>query len=76
MATTAWKGYANLVVGKTKCVGTTGASWINKAHVEQEMIGRADEGEFLGTYMDHKTDKPTRDAFPNGWRDIGGDALD
>jgi hypothetical protein len=40
------------------------------------MIGRADEGEFVGMYMDHETDEPTRDAFPNGWGDIGGDALD
>jgi hypothetical protein len=26
--------------------------------------------------MAHETDEPTRDAFPSGWGDIGGDALD
>ena len=36
------------------------------------MVGRADEGEFMGMYMAHETDEPTRDAFPNGWGDIGG----
>ncbi len=42
----------------------------------QEMIDRADEGEFVEMYMTHETDEPTRDAFPNGLGDIGGDALD
>ena len=40
------------------------------------MIDRADEGEFVGMYMAHETDEPTWDAFPSGWGDIGGDALD
>jgi hypothetical protein len=39
LATTAWKGYANLVMEKTKYVGT-GAAGINKAQVKQEMIGK------------------------------------
>ena len=39
------------------------------------MQDRADEGEFEGMWMAHETDEPTRDAFPNGWRDIGGDDL-
>jgi len=30
----------------------------------------------MGMYMAHETDEPARDAFPNGWGDIGGDALD
>jgi len=75
LATTAWKGYANLVLDMTKYVGT-GAIRINKAQLKQEMIGRADEGEFVGMYMAHETDEPTRDDFPNGWGDIGEDALD
>ena len=74
-ATAAWKGYANLVLDMTKYVGT-GAAGINKAQVRQAMIDRADEGELVGMYMAHETDEPTRDAFPNGWGDIGGDALD
>jgi hypothetical protein len=39
------------------------------------MIDMADEGEFVGMYMAHETDEPTRDAFPNGWGDIVKDAL-
>jgi len=64
IATTAWKGYANLVLDRTKYVGT-GAAGINKAEVRQAMIDRADEGEFVGMYMAHETDEPSRDAFPN-----------
>jgi hypothetical protein len=75
IATSAWKGYANLVLDMTKYVGT-GAAGINKAQVRQAMIDRADEGEFVGMYMAHETDEPTRDAFPNGWGNIGVDAPD
>jgi hypothetical protein len=75
IATAAWRGYANLMLDRTKYVGT-GAAGINKAQVRQVMIDRADEGEFVGMYMAHETDEPTRDAFPSGWGDIGGDALD
>ena len=75
LATTAWKGYTNLVLDKTKYVGT-GAAGINKAQVKHAMLDRADEGELMGMYMAHETDKPTRDAFPIGWGDIRGDALD
>ena len=56
--------------------GVKGAAGINKAQVTQATIDRADEGEFERMYMAHETDEPTRDAFPNGWGDIGGDALD
>ena len=71
-----WKGYANLVLDRTKYVGT-GAVGTNKAQIRQAMIDRADEGEFRGMYMAHETDEPTRDAFPSGWGDIGGgEALD
>ena len=58
----------------TKYVGT-GTVGANKAQVRQDMNTRADEGEFMGVYMAHETDEPTRDEFPNGWGDIGGDAL-
>jgi len=34
-----------------------------------------DDGEFVGIWMAHETDEPTREAFPNGWGDIGGDDL-
>ena len=65
MATAAWKGYANLVLDKTKYAGT-GATRAHKAHVKQDVIDRADEKEFVGMYMAHETDEPRRDAFPNG----------
>jgi hypothetical protein len=74
LAMAAWKGYANLVLDRTKYVGT-GTTGHNKAQVRQEMIARADAGEFMGMWMAHETDEPLRDAFPNGWGDIGGDAL-
>jgi len=47
-----------------------------KAQVRQEMRDRADVGEFEGMWLAHETDGPAKDAFPNGWGDIGGDALD
>jgi hypothetical protein len=75
LATAAWKGYANLMLDRTKYVGT-GTTGTNKAQIRRVMIDRADDGEFRGLYMAHETDEPTRDAFPSGWGDIGGDALD
>ncbi len=48
----------------------------NKDQVRAEMQERADGGEFDGVWMAHETDVPLRDAFPNGWGDAGGDALD
>ena len=63
-----------MMLDMTKYVGT-GAAGINKAQVRHAMIDRADEGELRGMYMAHETDEPTRDAFPSGWGDIGGDAL-
>jgi hypothetical protein len=56
IATAAWKGYANMVLDRTKYVGT-GAAGINKAQVRQAMIDRADVGEFVGMYMAHETDE-------------------
>ena len=67
--------YANLVMDRTKYVGTGTTVGVNKAQVRQDMNARADEGEFMRVYMAHETDEPTRDASPNGGGDIGGDAL-
>ena len=64
-----------MVLDKTKYVGM-GAARVNKAQVRQETIDRADEEEFVGMYMAHETDGPTRDAFPQGWGDTVEDALD
>ena len=44
----------------------------NKAQIRQEMQDMADEGEFVGMWMAHETDEPTRVAFPSGWVDMGG----
>ncbi len=74
LATSAWKGYANLVLVGTKYVGT-GTTRANKAQVGQDMIVRADEGEFLGMHMAHETDEPTRDASPMDGGTLGGHAL-
>ena len=70
----AWKGCANLVLDRTKYVGT-GTTGHNKAHVRQKMIAMAYAGEFMGMWMAHETDEPLRDAFPNGWGGIVEDAL-
>ncbi len=67
----AWKGYANLVLDRTKYVGT-GSTGHNRAQVRQEMIARADGGEFMGMWMAHETDEAFRGAFPTGWGDIRG----
>ena len=45
LTTEAWKGYANMMLDRTKYVGT-GAAGTNKAQVRQAMVDRADEGEF------------------------------
>ena len=75
LAIAAWRGYANLVLDRTKYVGT-GAAEADKAQVKHDMNDRADEEEFVGMYMAHETDEPTRNAFPSEWGGIGGDALD
>jgi len=71
LAMAAWKGYANLVLDRTKYAGT-GTTGHNKAQVRQEMIATADVGEFMGMWMAHETDEPLRDTFPNGCRGMGG----
>jgi hypothetical protein len=72
LATTAWIGYANLVLDMTTYVGT-GTAGVNKAQFRQDMNAHADEGEFIGfIYMAHETDEPTRDAFPMDGGHCGG----
>ncbi len=70
-----WRGYANLILDRVKYVGI-GRLGPNKAQVRAEMQERVDDGSFDGVWMAHETDVPLRDAFPNGWGDAGGDALD
>jgi len=69
------RGYANLILDRVKYVGF-GRLGPNIAQVWAEMQERADDEEFDGVWMSHETDVPLRDAFPNGWEDAGGDALD
>ncbi len=69
LALATWRGYANLVLYMTKYVGTW-TSGHNKAHVRQDMLVRANVGEFVGMWMAHETDEPTRDAFISQW--MGG----
>jgi hypothetical protein len=70
LAMASWRGYANLVLDRTKYVGT-GATGHNKSRVRQDMIAMADAGKFTGMWIAHETDEPLRDAFPNGWGDMG-----
>ena len=71
----AWRGYANLLLDRTKYV-SSGQSAPNKAHVRHDMRGTGDMGGHLGLFGAHETDVPARDAFPSGWGDCWGDALD
>ena len=41
-----------------------------------DMLGRSDAGEHVGLCMAHDTVVPSRDAFPVGWGESWGDALD
>ncbi len=75
LSTTAWKGYANLILHRAKYVGTERMR-PNKAQVRAERQARADEGELAEIWMAHETVVLIRDAFPNGWGECGGDALD
>ena len=70
-----WRGYANLLLDKTKYVGTCQAT-PNRAQIKQDMRGRGDMGEHSSLFMTHETDVLVRDAFPSGWGDCWGDALD
>jgi hypothetical protein len=65
----AWRGYANLVLDRTKyvCTGRTGT---NRAQIRQDVIGRADASEHVGMWTANETDVPPRDAFLTRWGDI------
>jgi len=71
----AWRGYANLLLDRTKYVGT-GHTAPNMVQIRQDMRGREDLGEHAGLYMAHETDVTIRDTFPSGWRVCWGNALD
>jgi hypothetical protein len=71
----AWRGYANFLLHRTKYVGS-GQSAPNMAHVRQDMRGTGDKGEHLGLFGAHERDVPLKDAFPSGWGDCWGVALD
>jgi len=60
----AWRGYANLLLDRTKYVGS-GQSAPNRAQIRQDMRGRGDMGEHLGLFGAHETDVLVRDAFPS-----------
>ena len=64
----AWNGYANLVLDRTRYVGT-GRTGYNRAQIWQEMMDMGDRGEHDGIFMAHETDVSLRDAFPSRWRD-------
>ncbi len=71
----AWRGYANLVLDRTKYVGA-GVAGTNKAQIKQDIFVRADVGEHFGLLTAYETEVPPRDAFPTGWGDNWVDALD
>ena len=47
----AWRGYANLVLDKTKYVGT-GRTGSNRAHNMMDLLGRSNAGEHNGLWLD------------------------
>jgi hypothetical protein len=46
-----WRGYANLVLDRTKYVGT-GKTGSNKAQIRMDTLGRSHTCEHIGLYMD------------------------
>ena len=70
-----WRGLANLVLDRTKYVGTWHTG-MNRVQIRQEMGAGADEGEYFGMWMAHETDVPLRDAFPGGRMGISEGFLD
>ena len=65
LSPSAWRGYANLLLDRTKYVGTRKAA-TNMAHIMMEMRDRGDMGEHGHLWMAHEIDVPLRDAFPVG----------
>ncbi len=71
-----WRGLANnLVLDMTKYVGMRHTG-LNMPQIRQEMVGKANMGEYFNMWMAHETDVPLKDAFPAGWMGIGEDALE
>ena len=70
-----WRGSTNLVLDIIKYDGTC-HTWMNMAHIRQEMGERADQGEYFNMWMAHETTVPLRDAFPGGRMTIWEDTLD
>ena len=64
----AWRGYANLILDRTKYVGTWKAS-ANKAKIRMEIRNRGEMGDHGHLWKAHETDVPLRDAFPIGFGD-------
>ena len=75
LSMSAWRGYENLLLDRTKYVGRAKVV-PNKAQVKQAMRDKWDAGDHATLWMAHETDVLTRDAFPSGWGDCWGDALD
>ena len=75
LSVAAWRGYANLVLDRTKYV-VHGVGGATREQVRQAMVDRDDAGEFVGLVGARDRDAPLMDAFPTGWGDIWGGALD
>jgi hypothetical protein len=51
-----WRGYANLILDRTKYVGE-GIEGLNMDQIRLKMIDRADQGEFDSIFLDHETNR-------------------
>jgi hypothetical protein len=67
----AWRGYANLLLERTKYV-RMGQAAPNGAQIRYAMRDRGDTGEHATLWMAHETDIPSRDAFHQDGGTIGG----
>ncbi len=66
MSVAAWRGYANLLLDRTKNVGI-GKATANRARIMMEMRDMGDMGDHGHLWMAHETDVSLWDAFPIGW---------
>ena len=71
----AWRGYANLILDRTKYVGHSEGG-ATREQIRQSLIDRDDAGEFVGLVGAQDRDAPMTDAFPTGWGVTWGDTLD
>ena len=62
LALAARRRYVNLILDRTKYVGT-GRAGINTAQIKQKKLGRADACDYVGLWTEHDTDVPPRDDF-------------